>query len=56
MLVKPLQQLERENDELRQVGIDLYERAEQWRKALQEIGRFNRDPVIASIIRRNLNE
>lgn len=54
--MKPAYQLEREIDELRKVGIDLYERAEQWRKALEEIRKFNRDPVISSIINNNLNK
>ena len=54
--MKPIHQLEREIDELRKVGLDLYERAEQWRNALEEIRKFNRDPVISSIINNNLNK
>lgn len=54
--MKPPHQLEREIEELRRTGMELYERAEQWRKALEEIKRFNRDPVISSIIQKNLNQ
>lgn len=54
--MKPTHQLEREIDELRKVGHDLYERAEQWRNALEEIRKFNQDPVISSIIKQHLNQ
>ena len=50
-----IENLERRVEELTQVGHDLYERAEKWRKALEEIARFNRDPVIASILKNQLN-
>lgn len=53
--MKPLHQLERELDEARQAGLALYERSESWRKALEEIGRFNKCPIIASILKKNLN-
>lgn len=53
--MKPTHQLERELDEARQIGIDLHARAEQWRSALEEIGKFNECPIIASIIKKNLN-
>jgi hypothetical protein len=53
--MKPVHQLERELDEARKIGIDLHARAEQWRAALEEISRFNRCPVIASIIKKNLH-
>lgn len=53
--MKPTHQLERELDEARQAGLALHERAEQWRAALEEIGKFNRCPIIASIIKKNLN-
>jgi hypothetical protein len=49
------QQYERRIEELKQVGLDLHERCEQWRKALEEIARFNTDPIIGSIIQRSLN-
>jgi hypothetical protein len=54
--MKPPHQLERENEELRQAGLQLYERAEQWRKAIAEIEKHNRCPIISSIIRRNINQ
>ncbi len=54
--MKPPHQLERENDELRRIGIDLYERAEQWRTALEDIKKMNRDPIITSILKRHLNQ
>lgn len=54
--MKPPHQLEREIEELKRTGMELYERAEQWRKALEEIRRFNQCPVISSIITRNLNQ
>ena len=53
--MKPPHQLERENAELRQVGLDLHKRAEQWRKALEEIKRMSNDPFVNQIITRNLN-
>ena len=52
----PTHQLEAQISELRRTAMDLYERAEQWRKALVEIDRFNRDPVIKQIIKQNLNQ
>lgn len=54
--MKPQHQLEKENELLKRTGMELYERAEKWRKALEEIKKFNTDPIISSIIRRNLNE
>jgi hypothetical protein len=54
--MKPLHQLEFENEELRRAGLDLYERAEKWRKALEEIAKHNRCPVVASIIKQNIND
>lgn len=49
------QQSERRIAELQQVALDLHGRCEQWRKALEEIARFNTDPIIGSIIKRSLN-
>lgn len=54
--MKPIHQLEFEIDELRRTGMELYQRAEQWREALEEIKRFNDNPVISSIINHNLNQ
>lgn len=53
--MKPPHQLEREIDDLQRTGMELYERAEKWRKALLEIARFNEDPMISSIIKQHLN-
>jgi len=42
--------------ELRQTGIELWLRAESWKKALMHIERLNQDPVIARYIKRTLNQ
>lgn len=53
--MKTTQQLEHEIDLLKRTGMDLYERAEQWRAALEEIRKMNRCPVISAILKQHLN-
>lgn len=47
--------LEREIETLQRTGMELYERAEKWRAALEEIRKMNRCPIIADILREHLN-
>lgn len=53
--MKSTQHLEREIAALRRTSMELYERAETWRHALEEIRKMNRCPIIAAIIKKHLN-
>ena len=51
--------MERNNEritQLEQTGMELWCRAESWKNTIHQIEKLNRDPIIAQIIKRALNQ
>ena len=42
-------------EELTKIGMELFQRAETWRKALLEIQKMNSNPIVDDIIKKHLN-